>query len=193
VALLIVGIILFFGAHSVSIVNEPWRDRTAARLGEGVWQGLYGLVSLIGLVLIIWGYGLAQQTPTPAYLPPLWLRHVTLLLMLPVFPLLIATYLPGRLKGLAIHPMLLATMLWASAHLLSNGTLADLLLFGPFLIWAVADRISMGHRTQRPIPSAPPSRLNDLIAAVGGLGLYAAFLFWLHLWLFGISPLAGTA
>ena len=192
-ALLIAGLVLFFGTHSVSIANEPWRDRMVARLGESTWQGLYGLISLIGLVLVVWGYGLARETPTLVYLPPLWLRHVTLLLMLPVFPLFIATYFPGRLKAVAVHPMLLATMLWAIAHLLANGTVADLLLFGGFLAWAVADRISMSHRLQRPIPGAPPSRLNDIIAVVGGLALYAAFLFGLHTWLFGVSPLAGAA
>lgn len=189
-ATLIAGLVLFLGIHSVSIVDERWRDRTAARLGEETWQGLYGVISLIGLGLIVWGYGIARPTAMPVYLPPPWVRHVTLLLMLPVFPLLIATYLPGRLKDATVHPMLLATMLWASAHLLSNGTTADLLLFAPFLAWSLADRLSMSHRTQRAIPMAPPSRFNDPVAVVGGLGLYAVFLFWLHAALFGVSPLA---
>lgn len=187
-SLLLLGLILFLGAHSVSIVNAPWRDRMAVRLGEGAWKGLHALISLVGFILIVHGYGLARQDPVMLYAPPVWLGHVALLLLLPVFPLLLAAYLPGRIKAATRHPMLVATKLWALGHLLANGTLADVLLFGGFLAWAVADRISMRHRVQRPIPCAPPSPLNDLIAVLGGLGLYAAFLFWLHAWLIGVAP-----
>lgn len=136
--LLIAGLALFFISHSISIINEPWRNRMAAQLGETVWQGLYGLVALAGLVFIVWGYGLAQQTPVPLYTPPPWGRSANLLLMLPVFPLLVATYFPGRIGAAVKHPMLLATLLWALAHLLVTGTLTSLLLFGCFLIWAIA-------------------------------------------------------
>jgi uncharacterized membrane protein len=114
---------------------------------------------------------------------------VALLLLVFVFPLLLATYLPGRIQATTRHPMLAATKLWAVAHLLANGTLADVVLFGSFLAWAVADRISMKHRVQRPVPGAPPSGLNDVIAVVGGLALYGAFVLWLHAWLIGVSPL----
>jgi uncharacterized membrane protein len=114
---------------------------------------------------------------------------VALLLLVFVFPLLLAAYLPGRIKAITKHPMLVATKLWAFAHLLANGTLADLLLFGSFLAWAVVDRISMKHREQRPLPGAPPSPWNDAIAVVVGLVLYVAFVLRLHVWLFGVSPL----
>ena len=124
--------------------------------------------------------------PVVVYTPPGWLHPVAMVLLVPVFPLLLATYLPGRIQAAAQHPMLVATKLWAVAHLLANGMLADLLLFGAFLVWAVLDRISMKHRTQRPVPSVPPSRVNDLIAVAGGLALYAAFVLWLHGWLIGI-------
>jgi uncharacterized membrane protein len=188
VSVLIAGLILFFATHSVSIVNSSWRDRVAARIGEGPWKGIYSLVAIAGFVLIVWGYGLARQDPTILYIPPVWLRHVALLLLVFVFPLLLAAYLPGRIKTVTKHPMLVATKLWAFAHLLANGTLADVLLFGSFLAWAVADRISMKHREQRPIPGAPPSKWNDAVAVVVGLALYVAFVLRLHVWLFGVSP-----
>jgi len=183
---LLLGLVIFFGGHSVSIVNDPWRGRMVAKMGEWPWKGLYALVSLIGFVLIVWGYGLARHDPVVVYTPPGWLRPVAMVLLVPVFPLLLATYLPGRIQAAAQHPMLVATKLWAVAHLLANGMLADVLLFGAFLVWAVLDRISMKHRTQRPVPSVPPSRVNDLIAVAGGLALYAAFVLWLHGWLIGI-------
>jgi len=183
---LLLGLVIFFGGHSVSIVNDPWRGRMVAKMGEWPWKGLYALVSLIGFVLIVWGYGLARHDPAVVYTPPGWLRPVAMVLLVPVFPLLLATYLPGRIQAAAQHPMLVATKLWAVAHLLANGMLADVLLFGAFLVWAVLDRISMKHRMQRPVPSVPPSRVNDLIAVAGGLALYAAFVLWLHGWLIGI-------
>jgi len=185
-SLLIIGLLLFFAAHSVSIVNVSWRDRVAARLGVMTWQGLYALVALAGLVLIIWGYGLAQQDPLVLYLPPAWLRQGATLLQIFVFPLLLATYLPGRIQAAAKHPMLAATKLWALAHLLANGTLADVLLFGSFLAWAVADRISLKRRTPPPVSTLPPSRMNDGLVIVLGLALYAAFVFWGHGWLIGV-------
>jgi uncharacterized membrane protein len=122
------------------------------------------------------------------YLPPRWLRQVALLLMLPVFPLLIAAYVPGRIKTVTKHPMLAAVKFWALAHLLANGMLADVLLFGGFLAWAVLDRISLKRRTQT-MRTAPPGRFNDLIAVVLGLLLYAIVIGWAHQWLFGVSPL----
>lgn len=187
---LILGLVLFLAVHSISIINEPWRDRLAAKMGERSWQGLYSLASLIGFGLIVWGYGLARYDPVPLYLPPAWLRHIALLLLVPVFPLLLATYLPGRIQTAVQHPTLAATKLWAFAHLLANGMLADVLLFGGFLAWAVADRISLKRRTPRPVDGAPSSRWNDLIAVIGGLALYVAFVLWLHLWLIGVAPVA---
>ena len=187
--ILLAGLILFFIPHSISIVNEPWRNRMVERLGEMRWQGLYALVALTGFILIIRGYGLARHNPAIVYAAPPVMRHIAWLLMLPVFPLLVATYAPGRISTVTKHPMLLATILWATAHLLVNGNLPDLLLFGSFLIWAVADRISMTHRAPRPVPGLPRTRFNDLVAITAGLGLYLAFLFGLHGWLIGVPLL----
>lgn len=185
---LIVGLVLFLGIHSLSIVNEPLRNRLHASLGEAAFKGLYSLASLVGLVLIIWGYGAARMDPTVIYTPPGWLRHLALLLLVPVFPLLFATYFPGRIKAKLGHPMLVAVKLWALAHLLANGMLHDLLLFGSFLAWAVVDRISMKRRTQRPLPTLPTSKANDAIAVVGGLAVYVVIVFWAHQWLVGVAP-----
>jgi len=186
---LILGLAIFLGAHSISIVAPDWRDAMAARLGRAAWQGIYSLVSLAGFVLIVRGFGATRAAPFVLYTPPAALHYIGALLMLPVFPLLLAAYLPGRIKAAVQHPMLTATVIWAVAHLLSNGALADLLLFGGFLAWAVADRISVAGRAARPMTAAPPSRFNDAIAVVAGLGLYALFLGWAHLRLFGVAPL----
>lgn len=188
---LIIGLVLFLGIHSVSIVAEGWRDSTMQRVGEGAWKGIYSLVSLAGFGLIVWGYGEARLDPVLLYSPPAWLRHVGMLVLLPVFPLLVAVYFPGRIKRVAKHPMLLATKLWALAHLLMNGMLADVLLFGGFLIWAIADRISMKRRTQRPLPSLPESKINDVIVFVVGIGIYFVFVKWLHTVLIGIPIMPG--
>lgn len=184
--LLILGLLIFLGVHSVSIVAPGWRDAQVARLGEKPWKGLYTVLAIAGFVLLVIGYGQARQSPVVLYTPPVALRHVALLLLLPVFVLLLAAYLPGRVKTAAKHPMLLATKLWATAHLLANGNLADVLLFGGFLAWAVADRISMKRRVQRPLPGAPAGRFNDPIAIVGGLALYALFVKFGHAWLIGV-------
>ncbi len=120
------------------------------------------------------------------YTPPVWLRYLAFLLLLPVFPLLLAAYLPGRIKAAVKHPMVLAVKLWAVAHLLANGMLADVLLFGGFLAWAVAERISMKRRTPRPIPGAPESGRNDIIAVAGGLAIFLLFFMWLHRTLIGV-------
>jgi uncharacterized membrane protein len=187
---LITGLVLFLGTHSISIVNSAWRDRIVTRVGLIPWQGLYSLIAIAGFVLIVYGYGLARQDPTILYTPPTWLRHVSMLLLVFVFPLLLATYLPGRIQKVTKHPMLVATKIWAFAHLLANGYLADVVLFGAFLAWAVVNRISMKRRTPLPVPGAPPSRFNDIVAIVVGLGLYVAFVLWLHTWLIGVSPVA---
>lgn len=176
---LVFGLILFLGVHSISIIAPAGRDRMAAAFGNG-WRALYSIASIAGFVLLIWGYGLARQQPVILYQPAPWMRHLTSLLMLPVFPLLFAAYMPGRVKAKLKHPMLVAVKLWAVAHLLANGTLADVVLFGSLLAWAVLDRISFKTRTQRPIPSAPASRWNDLIAIVLGLAAYVVFAMALH-------------
>jgi uncharacterized membrane protein len=186
---LILGLVVFLGIHSVAIVAPGWRDAQAMRLGERPWKGLYSLVSIAGFVALVVGYGIARQSPVVLYTPPTWTRHLALLLMLPVFPLLLAAYLPGRIKAALKHPMLVSVKLWAAAHLLANGTLADVLLFGGFLAWAVADRIAVKRRPPRSTPAAPASALNDTIAVAGGLALYALFVMGGHRWLVGVSPL----
>ena len=188
----VIGLVLFLGIHTVSIVAPQWREGQVARLGEGPWKGIYSVVSAIGLGLLIYGYGAARHAPVVLYTPPSALRHLALLLMLPVFPLLLAPYLPGRIQAATRHPMLLAVKLWATAHLLANGTLADVLLFGGFLLWAVADRISVKRRGPGGAGSAPhaPRRpVNDAIVVVVGLALYALFVLRAHQWLFGVSPI----
>ena len=186
---LIAGLVIFLGVHSVAIIAPQFRTRARERLGEGGWKGAYGLISLIGFVLIVEGFGLAQQSPVVLYSPPSWMRHVTFLFMLPVFPLLLAAYLPGRIKSAAKHPMLAAVKFWAFGHLLANGTLADVLLFGGFLAWAVVDRISLKRRPPQALRTVLPGRFNDLAAVVLGLVLYGSFVGWLHVRLFGVSPL----
>jgi uncharacterized membrane protein len=187
-AVLIAGLSLFLGVHSISIVNQPWRDRMVVRLGEHWWQAGYALVAIAGFALIVWGYGLARQEPTLLYVPPVWLRHVALLLLVVVFPLLLAAYLPGRIQTVTKHPMLAATKVWAFAHLLANGMLHDIVLFGAFLAWAIVARISVKRREARAAVGAPATRWNDLIAVGFGLGIYVAFVLKLHAWLFGVSP-----
>lgn len=189
----VVGLVLFIGVHCVSIVAPRWRLAQISRLGENAWKGAYSAVSAIGLVLIVVGYRMARHDPVVLYTPPTMLRHIALLVMLPVFPLLFAAYLPGRIRTMARHPMLLAVKLWATAHLLANGTLIDVLLFGTFLLWAVADRISAKRRPvaeAHEVPGAPPGPMNDAIALVGGLVVYALVLLWAHRWVIGVSPLA---
>lgn len=187
---LLAGLLVFLGAHSTSIVAPAWRDGMVARLGEQQWKALVGLVSIAGFVLLVWGYGQARLEPIVLYVPPTWLRHLALLLMVPVFPLLLAAYLPGRIKAAMKHPMLVALKLWALAHLLANGMAADVLLFGGLLAWAVVDRISVGRRPLRPLRGAAPSRFNDAIAVVAGLALYVVFIGWAHQWLIGVVPIA---
>jgi len=188
--LLIAGLVIFLGVHSVGIVAPAWREAQIARRGERPWKGLYSVVSIIGFALLVYGYGVARHAPVVLYAPPAFLRHVALLLLVPVFPLLLAAYLPGRIKAAVQHPMLLSVKLWATAHLLANGTVHDVVLFGAFLAWAVLDLIAAKRRAvPRAIPGAPPSPRNDVIAIVAGLALYAAFVLAVHQWLIGVSPL----
>lgn len=185
---MIIGLVLFFGMHSVSIVAPAWRDRVAKNWGEPRWKGAYSLVSIAGFVLMIQGYAALRLEPSLLYVPPVGLRHLAALLMLPVFPLLLATYLSGRIKRAAKHPMLVAVKLWALAHLLANGMLADVMLFGGFLLWAVLDRISLKRRPVRVAPAAPELPINDALVVLGGLGLYAAFVMNWHERFFGVAP-----
>ncbi|HWL72394.1 MAG TPA: NnrU family protein, partial [Burkholderiaceae bacterium] len=137
-ALLIAGLIVFLGVHSVRILADDWRTAQIARIGPTVWKGGYALISLIGLVLIVYGYGLARQTPIVLYTVPAWTRHVAALLTLVAFVLIAAAYVPKtRIKAKIKHPMVAGVKVWAFAHLLANGSLADVILFGSFLAWAI--------------------------------------------------------
>ncbi len=187
--MLVFGLMVFLGVHSISIVNRDWRDRMAAKWGELLFKGLYAGVSAVGLVLIVYGYGQARMDPAILYVPPGWLRHLTMLLMLPVFVLFLATYLPGRIKAIFKHPTLVSVKLWALAHLLSNGMLADVLLFGSFLAWAVADRVSVKRRNLPVLPADTAFNRFDIVAIGGGLLLYVVFALFLHERWIGVSPM----
>jgi uncharacterized membrane protein len=185
--LLVLGLVLFLGAHTLPIL----RDRRAGlidRLGQGGYRGLFTALSLAGLVLIVWGYGAARsEGALVLWDPPRWTRHLAATLMIPVFILLAVPRRPGYIRALVKHPMLLAVKIWATAHLVANGTLPDLLLFGGFLAWAVVDRISVKRRGEPNPPPSPWTR-GDTVAVLAGLVLYGAFVWRLHLWLIGVSP-----
>lgn len=184
---LVLGLVIFLGAHSIRIFVPGLRDRMVERMGLVPWKIVFSVVSLLGFVLIVGGYAQSRLEPVLIYNPPLWLRHVAALVMLPVFPLLVASYRPGRIKATVKHPMLAATKAWAVAHLLANGMLADILLFGGFLGWAVLDRISVGKRPQVDAPATGPLR-NDIVAVVVGLAIYVVFVMWAHKLLIGVPP-----
>ncbi len=185
-AILIAGLVVFLGVHTFTMFRTP-RAALAARLGEEPYKGLYSLISAIGLVLIVWGYG---QTPKYIlYDAPLWGRHLNLLLMLVALICLAAAYTPtGHIKKTLKHPMLVAVKIWALGHLLANGDLASLLLFGTFLAWAVVDRIAVKKRGEAG-PATSPKLSGDLIAVVIGFAAYLAIAFWLHPLLIGVPVL----
>lgn len=189
----ILGLVIFFGTHLLP-TDTGLRASIRTRLGEGPYRAIYSIVAFVGLVLIIWGYGEWRDAGPPIlYVPPVWTRHLVMLLMLPVFVLVVAAYAPGRIKAAVKHPMILAVKIWAFAHLLANGDLASVLLFGSFLAWGVIDRISLKRR-QRANPHAVqpvtgPAR-NDLIAVVVGLLVYALFVWKVHVWLIGVPIIA---
>lgn len=188
--LLILGLVLFLGVHSARVFASDWRDQTRARLGEGPWKGLYSLLSLAGFVAIVWGYGAARQAPVVLWTPPLGMRHAASLLTLGSFVLLAAAYVPRNLfKARWGHPMLLATKLWAVAHLLANGNLADVLLFGGFLAWAVALFIVSRRRDRLTGASYPAaSRTGTVVTLLVGAAAWVVFAFWAHGALIGVRP-----
>jgi uncharacterized membrane protein len=186
-ATLILGLLIFLGGHLVT-TRRGLRAAAIARLGETGYKAVYSLVALIGLVLIVVGYGAAREAGPPVlWDPPAGLRHLALLINLPVFVLLVAAYLPGRIKAATKHPMLLAVKIWALAHLLANGDLASILLFGAFLAWAVVARISAKRReTAAGVPDRSGPLRNDVLALLVGLALYAAMVLWGHPYLIGV-------
>lgn len=185
-SILIIGCLLFFGIHSVQIVCPNARQVVVLRHGERLWQLGYAIVAGIGLVLIVFGYGQARQDAALLYAAPLWGRHAAMLLMLPVFPLLLAAYFPARIQHAVRHPMLIATCLWACAHLLANGGLADAVLFGSFGAWAALDLLSFSWRPARAIRRFPARSYNDVIAVAAGLALYGFFVLLGHRWVTGV-------
>ena len=189
---LILGLIIFLGVHSVRIFGEDWRRDLIVRLGDGPWKGVYSLASIVGFVLIVWGYGMARQDSVLLWTSPVWLTHLAIALNLVAFILFAAYLVPaGRMKARLGHPMLLSVKVWAFAHLLANGTLADLLLFGSFLVWAIADFAVARRRDRKAgtVRVAGPAR-NDAIAVAVGVVIWAAILWRLHYWVIGASPLA---
>ena len=190
---LILGLILFLGPHSVRIVAEPWRTQMLQRLGEKPWKGLYSLVSLIGLALIIWGYGLARYDPVVLWQPPVAMRHIASLLTLASFILLTAAYVPGNsIKARLRHPMILGVKLWAFAHLLANGSLADVVLFGSFLLWsALSFRAARARDRAAGTVYAPGTASATVITLVVGTVAWVVFTLWLHVLLIGVRPFGG--
>lgn len=187
---LLAGLLLFLGSHLTRVFAEGWRASTRARLGPGAWKGIYSVVAIAGFALIVYGYGLSRQAPIEVWSPPVWTRHLASLLMLPAFILLAAAYVPGtHIKARVGHPMTLGVKLWAFAHLLSNGRLADVILFGGFLAWAVLVYIAARKRDRAAGITYPAKGVSrDLIAVVAGVVATAVFAKWLHALLIGVAP-----
>ncbi len=185
---LILGLVLFLGVHATRIVAEGWRTRMVARLGPNGWKGLYSVVSIAGFALIVWGFGLARQTPVLLWLPPVGMRHLASLLTLVAFILLAATYVPGNsIKARLHHPMVLAVKVWALAHLLANGNLAHVVLFGSFLVWAALSfKAARARDRAAGTVYAPGSGSGTAITVVVGTAAWAAMAFWGHGMLIGI-------
>ena len=188
--MLILGLVLFLGVHSVRIVADDWRSQTIAKRGEGAWKGLYSLLSILGFGLIIWGYGLARQQPVVLWMPPVAMRHIASLLTLIAFILLVAAYVPRNgIKARLHHPMVISVKVWAFAHLLCNGNLADGGLFGAFLVWAALDfRAARGRdRAAQTVYPAGSARATVITVVVGSVA-WLVFALWLHGMLSGVRP-----
>ncbi|MEO6926229.1 MAG: NnrU family protein [Rhodanobacter sp.] len=189
--MLILGLLVFLGVHSLRIVADDWRGRQLAKMGEMRWKGLYTLVSLISFVLLCWGFGLARQQPVVVYVPPLFLRHLNALFTLIAFVLVVAAYVPrNHLKAKFGHPMLLGVKAWAFGHLLATGMLRDVVLFGAFLLWAVVLFVVSRRRDRAAGTTYPAGTLQgDAVTLLVGIAFWVAFAFWLHLWLIGVKPI----
>lgn len=187
---LVLGLFLFLGMHSVRIVAGGWRDTRVAAMGEGAWKGIHSLVSLAGLVLIVWGFGLARVNPVDLWQAPAWGRHAASLLTLLSFVLIAAAYVPrSRIRALAGHPMVAGVKLWAFAHLLSNGRLADVVLFGAFLAWSVVAYAALRRRDGAAGTTRGAGALgNDLTSVVVGVLAWFVFALYLHGPLIGVQP-----
>lgn len=189
--LLIAGLLLFLGSHSVRIFAEDWRTARIAGMGEKGWKGAYSLVAIAGFVLIVIGYGQARLDPVVLYATPTWTRHLAALLTLPAFILLAASKGPmNRIRASVGHPMVVGVKLWAFAHLIANGTLADVVLFGSFLAWAIVDYIAARRRDRAAgtvrVASGPIAR--DVVTVAIGTVAWIVFALWLHGPLIGVRP-----
>jgi len=189
-AILILGLVLFLGVHSIRIVADDWRSATIGRIGEKPWKGVYALLSIAGFVLIVWGYALARRDPVLLWQPPTAMRHIAGLLMLAAFVLLVATYVPrNSIKARLHHPMVLAVKIWAVAHLLANGGLADVVLFGAFLVWAIFNFRAARQRDRQAMTVYPAGTAGGTtITVLVGVALWIVFAFWAHGFLFGVRP-----
>jgi uncharacterized membrane protein len=189
-AYLITGLVLFLGVHSVRIVADDWRTQTLARVGEGAYKGVYSLLSLLGFALIIYGFGVARETPVLLWTPPVGMRHAASLFTLVAFILLAAAYVPHNgIKARVHHPMVLGVKAWALAHLLANGNLAHVILFSAFLVWGVLDFIA-SRRRDRTMGTqyASGTLIATVVTVVAGGLAWMAFALHLHGWLIGIRP-----
>jgi uncharacterized membrane protein len=189
--MLLAGLLIFFGTHSIRIGVPVWRDRQIGRYGDRTWRGAYSILSLLGLVLIILGFGKVRWTTQVLWTPPVWAPYATAALLLIAFVLNAASGVPGnRIRGIVRHPMLTGVALWGVGHLVANGRLADLLLFGSFLLWAVIDFLSCLKRDRMAgvVPSAGTLRA-DMICVLAGVAVWGIFLLFLHRWLFNVAPL----
>lgn len=187
---LLLGLILFLGPHSVRIVAEGWRMRIIARIGHPVWKGIYSLLSIAGFVLLVWGYGQARHESMVLYHAPVFTRYIAALLMLVSLVLVAAAYVPrNHIRSALGHPMVAGVKVWAFAHLISNGRLVDVILFGVFLAWAVAAFIAARRRDRAAAAIYPPGdELLTMLAVVAGVGAWAVLVSGLHLWLIGVPP-----
>ena len=187
---LLIGLLLFLGVHSTRIVAEGFRSRQIARLGDKGWKGLYSLASIAGFALIVWAYGQARQQPVVLWATPFWLRHVAALFTWVAFVLVTAAYVPGNgIKARLHHPMVLGVKVWALAHLLANNTLADVLLFGSFLLWAALSFRAARARDRAAGTRYPAGTLSATLRTVAiGTLLWAVFAFWAHGVLIGVKP-----
>ena len=188
---LIAGLLIFLLPHCVRMLADGWRTRTLARVGEGTYKGVYSLLSVAGFGLIIYGFSLARQQPVQLWSPPVAMRHVAGLLMLLSFVLLAAAYVPGnQIKARLHHPMVLSVKTWALAHLLANGNVAHVLLFGAFLAWAVWNFVASRRRDRAQNTVYPAGTTNATLMTVAvGLLAWGLFAFVLHGWLIGVRPL----
>ncbi|WP_233839961.1 NnrU family protein [Dyella sp. 2HG41-7] len=188
---LILGLIVFLGLHSVRIVADDWRVRQIERIGLNRWKAFYSIVAIIGFVLICVGFGMARQQPVLLYIPPLWLRHLNGLFMLVALILFAAAKVPNNhIKAKLGHPQVLAVKTWAFGHLLATGMLHDVVLFAPFLLWAIVLYQVSRKRDRRNGTTYPPGTAKGTaIAVAAGVAIWALFAFWLHTLLIGVNPM----